>query len=90
VLDNPSGFTLNPSDGSPSFNQKYFLRIISNPTAGRATTIIELAGKGEIKLIADVSKGSGYHRIDKISYDDNLIWPVPGNEGPKYVRVILN
>ena len=90
VLDNPSGFTLNPSDGSPAFNQKYFLTIISNPTVGKATTIIALAGKGEVKLIADVSKGNGYHRIDRISYNDNLVWPVPGNEGPKYVMAILD
>lgn len=89
TLDNPDGFSIYPPDGSVTFGGKYHLNIISNPTIGNAVTIIEINGRDDIELISEVVEKNGSITIKKIWLNDNLVWPIEGNQDAKYVRVIF-
>lgn len=88
--DNPSGFTLNPPDGSDTFGGRYFLTIFSNPTEGEPLTIIKVEGMEDINLVTKVVRSNGNTRITEIRYKDELVWPVEGNDMAKYVRVVVD
>ena len=87
-LDNPAGFTVNKPDNS--FGNKYFLTIFSNPDVNNnSITVIAVSGREEIKIISEVTQTSNSHSIAKIWYKNNLVWPIAGNDGPKYVQTTL-
>lgn len=88
--DNPSGFTLNPPDGSTTFGGKYFLNIFSNPTKGEALTIVKVDGMDDINLVTKVVESNGNTRVVEIWYKDELVWPIEGNNMAKYVSVVVD
>lgn len=88
--DNPSGFTLNPSDGSGTFGDRYFLNIFTNPTEGDAKTIIRIDGMQDIELVTKVVQSKGNIRVVEIWYEGELMWPVEGNNMAKYLEVVID
>lgn len=89
VLDNSSGFSLNPPDGSQIFGNNFFIDVISNSNVGKSTTIIQIKGRQEIRLETNVEKTKESLRVSKIWYNSDLVWPVEGNNEPKFVQVIM-
>jgi len=93
-LDNSKGFTLNAPTISTQpidiFGNKYFLTIFSNGlVSSNSITVLAVSGKDVITLRTEVLKTSGSTRIVKIWYKNVLVWPIAGNDGPAYVRIIL-
>jgi hypothetical protein len=87
-LDNPAGFTLNKPTNS--FGNKYFLMIYSNPVvSNKSITVIAISGREEIEIISEVTQTANSHSIAQIWYKNNLVWPIAGNDGPKYVQTTL-
>ena len=86
ILDNPAGFSVYHAEGADRFH----LNIFSNPTKGKAITIVELEGHEDITLVTEVSKKNGNTIVEKIWYKDNLVWPTEINNGPAYVPIVLD
>jgi hypothetical protein len=85
VYDNPSGLTLNGPVVNPILGGKYFLNVF-----GSEINVIKIKAVDEIKIIAEIKKGEGYVRIEKLWYENAVVWPVPGNNMNKYVRIVLD
>jgi hypothetical protein len=94
ILDNPSGFTLNTPVISTQpidmLGNKYFLTIFSNSlVSNNSITVLAFSGKDAIKLRTEVLRTNGSIRVTKVWYENILVWPIEGNDGPPYVRIIL-
>jgi hypothetical protein len=81
--DHPKGFAIRPGDTG------YVLDIFSNPTAGKkVVTLLRINGHPDIKLVTQIN-GSNGKRIEKLWYNDQLIWPTSGAMGFRKVMVTL-
>lgn len=68
-LDNPDGFTIGPH------GDEYLLHLSSNPTPGKkVVTILRINDHPDIRLVTRVNGENGA-RIEKLWYNDQLIWP---------------
>ena len=88
--DYPSGFILNPPDGSGTLNDRYYLTIFSNPTPGESLTILKIEGRQDINLVTKVIESKGNTNVVEIWYKGKLVWPVDGNNMFKYVDVVID
>lgn len=85
-VDNPKGFDI----GLDQAQTQYLLYLSSNPTAGKkVVTILRIKDKPDIRLVTRVNGGDGA-RIEKVWYQDQLVWPVPGNEYSRRITVTID
>lgn len=83
-LDDPDGFSIEQHEN------RYILFLSSNPTAGKkVVTILRIKDHPDIKLVTTVNGENG-KRIEKIWYNDQLVWPVSGQGDYRRVTITLD
>lgn len=83
-MDNPKGFIIRPDE------TRYYLYITSNPTAGnKVVTILRIKDHPDIRLVTRVNGKNG-GRVEKIWYNDQLVWPVAGNNDFRRITITID